>query len=75
MKAKNSSTLHRCSEFTKCPSEDMCHQVGPADGEQAARDEDDDERGEGQHAEHVDPGRDVRRLPVGQRLARAGPAR
>src|SRR3982751_75830 len=29
MKTKNSSTLHRCSEFTKCPSEEVCHQAAP----------------------------------------------
>ena len=29
MKAKNSSTLHRCSEFTKWPTDDVCHQAAP----------------------------------------------
>ena len=29
MKKKKASTLHRCSELTKCPAEDTCHQLGP----------------------------------------------
>ena len=37
MKAKNSSTLHRCSELTKCPSDEVCHQAAPAEGEDARR--------------------------------------
>ena len=29
MKKKKTSTLHRCREFTKRPTVDTCHQVGP----------------------------------------------
>ncbi len=29
MKKKKNSTLHRCSEFTKCPAVETCHQLGP----------------------------------------------
>ena len=29
MKAKNSSTLHRCSELTKWPIDEVCHQMAP----------------------------------------------
>ena len=29
MVAKKSSTLHRCIEFTKSPTEDVCHQRDP----------------------------------------------
>ena len=29
MKKKKASTLQRCSEFTKCPVEETCHQLGP----------------------------------------------
>ena len=29
MKEKNASTLQRCSEFTKCPADETCHQLGP----------------------------------------------
>ena len=70
MKAKKSSTLHRCTEFTKWPSDEMCHHGGAPEGETTRRTpRTTTKRGEGQHPEHVDPGRDVRRLPVGQHLA------
>jgi len=29
MKRKKNSTLQRCTLFTKCPSEERCHQLGP----------------------------------------------
>ena len=29
MKKKKASTLHRWSEFTKCPVDETCHQLGP----------------------------------------------
>ena len=29
MAKKKTSTLHRCSELTKSPVDDTCHQVGP----------------------------------------------
>ncbi len=29
MQKKNSSTLHRCVEFTKWPTEEACHQATP----------------------------------------------
>ena len=29
MNEKKASTLHRCSEFTKCPTDETCHQLGP----------------------------------------------
>ena len=29
MKKKNASTLHKWSEFTKCPTDETCHQLGP----------------------------------------------
>ena len=68
MTAKNSSTLHRWSEFTKWPSDEVCHQAGPPIASTHAGGEDDHERGQRQHAEDVDPRGDVRRLPVGERL-------
>ena len=42
MNAKNSSTLHRCSEFTKCPSDETCHQAAPPTASTAAGDQHDD---------------------------------
>ncbi len=30
MKKKNSSVLQRCVLFTKCPTDEVCHHVGPA---------------------------------------------
>ena len=29
MQAKNSSTLHRWTELTKCPRDEVCHHVAP----------------------------------------------
>jgi hypothetical protein len=29
MKAKNSSTLHRCIELKKWPTDEVCHHVAP----------------------------------------------
>jgi hypothetical protein len=29
MHAKNSSTLHRCIELKKCPTDEVCHHVAP----------------------------------------------
>ena len=70
MKAKNSSTLHRCRELTKWPTPEVCHHAAPPMRQHAARGEDDDERRQREHAEDVDPRADVDRLPVGQRLPR-----
>ena len=67
MVAKNSSTLHRCTELTKWPTLEVCHHVDAADGEHEARDETTTRR-QGQHAEDVDPRGDIGRLPVGQPL-------
>ena len=68
MKKKNSSVLQRCVLFTKCPTDEVCHQRGPGERDHGAGDEDDDERGEREDAEDVDPRGDVDGLRVGQEL-------
>ena len=68
MKKKNSSVLQRCVLFTKCPTDEVCHQAGPGERDHRAGDEDHDERGEREDAEDVDPRGDVDGLRVGQEL-------
>ena len=65
MVAKNGSTLHRCTELTKCPSVLRVPPRHAAQCQHEARDDDDHEAGKAGDAEDVDPGGDIDRLPIG----------
>ena len=70
MKTKNSSTLHRCMQFTKWPTVEVCHQAGPRQRQHAPETSTRQQRGDGQHPEDIDPDGHVRGLPIGQQLVR-----
>ena len=69
--AKNSSTLQRCTEFTKWPEGRGVPPAAPPTVRTRPGDEHHHEGRQRQHPEHVDPGGDVGGLPV---RAAPGPA-
>ena len=70
MKTKNSWTLQKCRLLVNRPSDEVWYQAGPAKASTETGRDDDQERGQREHAEDVDPGRHVRGLPIRQQLVR-----
>ena len=70
MKKKKASTLHRCRDFTKSPTVDMCHQLGPMMASRAACDDDPGEAHHREDAEHIDPRGHVSGLAIREQAVR-----
>ena len=74
MNMKNSSTLHKWVLLMKRPKAGDMEPGGSVQRQYGTGTEDVDERGNGAHAEDVNPGRYVARLAFGKQLVRRQPA-